>query len=396
MPRSSPPRRTRSELRWALAADVLDGYRREPDLSRAELTSSLQLSSGTMTDLVNRLQGARLIAEEATPPSGRGRPTTRLAPHPDGPTVAVAEISAYGWRTAWAGIDGRLRVFEDGDHRSYDATAILTEVGDSLARLRAVQAGRSCATSLSISGTLSGTEVVQSAVLGWERVELAGLAGPDTELLCANDATLAAVAEARRGAARGARVNTHLLITSGTGGGVCQDGRPLQGAIGAGAEFGHLPFGSRPLRCSCGAIGCWEVDLGARALASELMLGLTHPAQEVTAARAWLRDQDPLRPAAAVQAQAASLGRGLAGLVNALDPDVVTISGLAPHLRRLAPSDFAQAFRRSLMSFRRSSPPPVLDAELADDGPLVGAVELGLDQVFSAAGLARWVGEDDS
>jgi len=388
-----PARRRQAELRWSVAADVLKAYRSEPQTSRAELTQLLHLSSGTMTDLLGRLQSVRLIEETAAAPTGRGRPTTQLLPHPDGPLVLAADITATGWRTAIAGVDGRLAELRGGRHDDYSPSSILDTVAATLTDYRRRYQTRISATSVSLAGTLSGTRVVQSSVLGWQQVELRPL-GADGPLLCNNDATLAGVAEARRGAARHARVSTHLMVLSGTGGGSCQDGEPILGATGASAEYGHLPFGRAPIRCSCGAVGCWDVELGARALARALTLSLTGPAQEVTAVREWLSTQRPDAPAPELRAQAASLGRGLAGLVNALDPELVTISGLATDLRRLAPDDFAAAFTEALMSYRRSSPPPVLDAELNLDGPLVGAVELALDQVLSPAALSHWAGED--
>jgi predicted NBD/HSP70 family sugar kinase len=87
---------------------------------------------------------------------------------------------------------------------------------------------------------------------------------------------------------------------------------------------------------------------------------------------------------------AASLGRGTGGLVNLHDPEVVTLGGVAAVLRAAAFDVFDDAYRDGLMAFRKSSPPPVRDAEHGEDGPLHGAVALALDHVTTAAGLADW------
>ena len=76
----------------------------------------------------------------------------------------------------------------------------------------------------------------------------------------------------------------------------------------------------------------------------------------------------------------------MAGLVNAHDPDVVVLGGLAPRLRGEA---FDEAYRRGLMAYRRSSPTPVRDAAFSDDAALRGALALALDHATSAEGLAR-------
>jgi predicted NBD/HSP70 family sugar kinase len=87
---------------------------------------------------------------------------------------------------------------------------------------------------------------------------------------------------------------------------------------------------------------------------------------------------------------ASALAAGIAGLVNAHAPDVVTLGGLAVHLRAAAPADFGAAYTGGLMSFRRDRPPPVLDAAHGDDGALHGAAAVGLDHITSETALAAW------
>ncbi len=65
--------------------------------------------------------------------------------------------------------------------------------------------------------------------------------GAGLPLVVGNDATMAAVAEARARPAVGALL--HLVLEVGIGGALVLDGRPLQGARGLAGEFGHLPFG---------------------------------------------------------------------------------------------------------------------------------------------------------
>ena len=78
---------------------------------------------------------------------------------------------------------------------------------------------------------------------------------------------------------------------------------------------------------------------------------------------------------AAVAAVTAELGRGIAGLVNALDPDLVTLGGLAPVLAAAAPAELAASYAAGLMSFRRDTPPPVVPGRARQAGPLAGAAE---------------------
>jgi predicted NBD/HSP70 family sugar kinase len=247
--------------------------------------------------------------------------------------------------------------------------------------------------SLAVAGTVHDGRLAQAATLDWGPVDLTVVTqGAGVPLLLGNDATLAGVAEARTGAASTATTALHLLVGVGVGGALTIDGVPLTGAHGAGGEYGHLPFGDAKLRCPCGAYGCWDLDVDGRALARHL--GDPAPDDPRTFARQVLaRCVDDVRAAHAVSAVASALGRGVAGLVNAHDPDVVTLGGLAVALRSEAAASFDTACTNGLMAFHRAEPPPVVDAAHGDDGPVHGAAILGLDHITSEAAIAAWAAD---
>lgn len=86
----------------------------------------------------------------------------------------------------------------------------------------------------------------------------------------------------------------------------------------------------------------------------------------------------------------ASLGAGIAGLVNLHDPDVVTLGGFAPSLRACAGTSFDDAYVAGLMAFRKATPPAVLDGVHGEDGSLRGACCRGIDHITTEAALAEW------
>jgi hypothetical protein len=55
-----------------------------------------------------------------------------------------------------------------------------------------------------------------------------------------------------------------------------------------------------------------------------------------------------------------------------------------------APASFNDAYLDGLMTFRRMSPPPVVDADHGDDGALHGAALTALDATITEPGLAAW------
>ncbi|WP_137144488.1 ROK family transcriptional regulator [Mycolicibacterium sp. CR10] len=383
--------RSASQARWSRAAQLMAVIRAEPGITRAAAAQRLGIGTGGATDLVARLRRIRLLDESPAPAQGRGRPTTLLGPHPDGPVVLAAELRAGDWRLAEAAVDGAPRVVAERNHRRISSARLLSELGEAITDAHRSRGGRVRAVGMSVAGTVSDSRLVQFTTRGWRDTDLSGLTSglPGVPLLLGNDATLAGLAEARSGAAREAGTVLHLIIAVGLGGTLVVNGEPVSGAHGAAGEYGHVPFGNPALECPCGAMGCWDLDIDGRALARHL--GDSTPADPVGYARELL-DRRPVDPAtrAAFDAVASALGRGVGGLVNLHDPDIVTLGGLAAPLRAAAPAAFDEAYRSGLMAFRKSSAPPVRDGVHGDDAPLVGAAALALDHVISEAAIADW------
>jgi predicted NBD/HSP70 family sugar kinase len=392
--------RLRADLaRWQTSRALLALVATRPRITRAEATRALRLSSGAASELVARLRSARLLDERPAAPQGRGRPTTELVAHPGGPLVVVVNIRHEQWQVAVSDLFGRLTVAASARHRGRAAAAVVAPIAAGVMQLQRTFGQRLRAVSVAVPGTLRGGLIAQASGLGWRDVDLSvlRLERDDAPLVVGNDATLAGSAEARVGAGSGARVLLHLTIEVGIGGVLVADGMAVTGATGAGGEFGHMPLGTPGIACPCGALGCWDMDVDGRAMARRR--GEPEPDDPrayatamVTAARADpVARADPLAHRA-VEACARSLGAGTAGLVNAFDPDRVTLGGLATELHAIAGPALTASYRNGLMGFRRREPPPVVRAQFGDDGPAVGAALAGIDLVTSEAGLATWVG----
>ena len=149
-----------------------------------------------------------------------------------------------------------------------------------------------------------------------------------------NDANCFALSEAVDGAGAGARCVFGIIIGTGCGGGLVVDGRVLAGRNRIAGEWGHTPLPwpeadewPQP-RCWCGQVGCMELYLSGP--------GLARSCGAATAAEL------PGRAAAGdVVAQAAldrhvdRLARGLAVIMNVLDPDVIVVGGGLSNMEHL-------------------------------------------------------------
>jgi fructokinase len=167
--------------------------------------------------------------------------------------------------------------------------------------------------------------------------DLAALLGREVRL--ANDANCFALSEATDGAAAGAEVVFGVIIGTGTGGGIVVHGRPLEGPNGIAGEWGHNPLPwPRAAElpgppCYCGKHGCIETFLSGPGLARDH--GDTTN-QTLSAAEIVQRaEQGDPSCSAALARYEERLARGLASVINILDPEVIVLGGGLSNIARL-------------------------------------------------------------
>ncbi len=137
-----------------------------------------------------------------------------------------------------------------------------------------------------------------------------------------NDANCFALSEAVDGAGAGARCVFGVIIGTGVGGGIVVDGRILPGRNRIAGEWGHTPLpwprgDELPAPpCWCGQSGCLELYISGPALAR-------HAGRDAPT----LMAADDPAAAMALHTHADRLARGLAVVMNVLDPDVIVLGG---------------------------------------------------------------------
>ena len=147
----------------------------------------------------------------------------------------------------------------------------------------------------------------------------------------ANDANCFALSEAVDGAAAGAGIVFGVILGTGVGGGIVVDGKVLTGANAISGEWGHNPLpqlapGEWPgPPCYCGRTGCIETFLSGPGLSADhlRLAGIEATAAEIAAAAA----TGDATAAATLARYEERLARGLAGVINVLDPDIIVLGG---------------------------------------------------------------------
>jgi predicted NBD/HSP70 family sugar kinase len=393
--------RSETVRRANLSAIVRELHQRGP-LSRSELVGRTGLTRSAIRALIGELVDAHLVSEERAAPLGTpGRPSPVVRTNPEDAAVLALEIAVDSLAVAIVGLGGEVlelvRVDRPRRHSSVD------QVSADLAELaRVVRARRPSVDPLvgigvAIVGLVRRIDgfVSMAPNLGWHDVPLGDRLGEALEtsgpISVANDADLGALAEVRRGAARGADQVLFISGEVGVGGGVIVDGRPLTGVAGYAGEVGHIPVNPIGVPCRCGSFGCWETEIGANAL----LRRAGHPPgagpAEIEAVLREARDGSP-KAIGALTEVGRWVGFGLAGLVNMFNPRLIVLGGLLGRIHPFIGEAVDLELDRLVLPAPRRQV-RVVPAALGVDAPLLGAAELAFEPLL--ADPARWLGRPD-
>jgi predicted NBD/HSP70 family sugar kinase len=390
----------RSEtVRRANLSTIVRELHESGPLSRSDLVARTGLTRSAIRGLLGELVAGDLANERPAALDGTpGRPSPVVRPEPHGAIVLAFEIAVDSLAVAAVGLGGTvfelLRIDLPRGRSSVD------DITAALAGLAATVRGRLPANAnivgagAAVVGVIRRSDGMVSMApnLGWrdeplgERLSQAlGLSVP---IAFANESDLAALAEHRRGIARG--VDDVVLVwgSVGVGGGLIVDGAPLTGSAGYSGEVGHIPVNADGLPCHCGSIGCWETEVGSSALLRRAGRPPEGGHEAIDAVLADAGADEPVALAAFAET-GRWLGIGLAGIINVLNPDLVVLGGrLATSYPFVRSSLEAELDRRVLRAARRLV--RVIPAALGDDAPLLGAAELAFEPLLTDP--AAWLG----
>ncbi len=203
--------------------------------------------------------------------------------------------------------------------------------------------GRRCTVGIGIPGSLSPTTgLIRNANSTWlngRRFDRDLTAALERPLRFANDANCFALSEAIDGAASGTASVFGVILGTGVGGGIVIGGKLLTGANAIAGEWGHSPLpwpgdAERPgPPCYCGKNGCIETFLSGPGLALDHRRA-TGEAVDAAAIAARAASGDAAATAS-LERYEDRLARGLATVINLLDPEAIVLGGGLGRIERL-------------------------------------------------------------
>jgi predicted NBD/HSP70 family sugar kinase/biotin operon repressor len=382
---------------------VVDALRRRALASRSDLARLTGLSRTTVGTVVAGLQEQGLVVEQEVNGHrqfARGRPPVLLRLDPaagvavgiyfdhDEVRVALADLSST--------VLGEDRTEIDVDHSAIDAIDLAVEMVRSLQRTAGVDGSHLVGVGVGLSGPIDRrTGKISSAVIlpSWAGLQPQQELADRLELHVEvdNDANLGALAEASFGAGRGLKDIVYVTLGPGIGAGLVLGGRVHRGAAGLAGEIGHVQARVDGAVCRCGNRGCLETVAGEGALRALLRprLGYDVTARDLLD----LVAQGDLGACRVVNDAGRAIGRVLADLCNALNPDAIIVGGALseagePLLSGIRETVYRYALPGAAEGVR------VLLGELGDRAEVVGALALviGNTENLSSKGLPAFAG----
>lgn len=235
----------------------------------------------------------------------------------------------------------------------------------------------------------TGVVIAPPNLNGWRDVPLVEILAEEFGLpvYLGNDANVAALAEAAKGAAQGCRHIIYITVSTGIGSGVITDGKLVTGRSGLAAELGHIPIvlGGG----SGGKVSTVELEAAGPAIARRarqaLEQGASSSLQRLTGGNLERIDAELVGKAAANGDRLALdclayagriIGLGVVTALHLFNPEVIVIGGGVAKTGELLFAAIRRTMDSQVLSDIFTAGLRLEAAALGDDVALVGAAAL--------------------
>lgn len=377
-------------------------------LSGSDIVRWSGLAKSTVSVNVDRLLSAGLVREESRPDSKRKKlKVAENAGHVVGVDIGQTHL-AVGLCDLEALVLDSVRIpialVQEGPE---DVLEKVCGLIDDLARRAGVERKDLFGIGVGVPGPVDfarGMPVNPPVMPGWDHFPVTDFLRErfSCPVFLDNDVNVMALGERDRGVAQNAESFLFVKVGMGIGAGLVVHGEIFRGAKGAAGDIGHIGIDHDTTPCPCGNQGCLEVVAGGSALQSRAAKAAASGRSPFLAAQQ-ASGVDLGAPTLALGAAAGDpfvvelvmesgkiLGHVLAKLVNFFNPSVIVVGGRFAHLGERYIASIREAV------YRRSTPLATSDlvikrTQLGDEGAVVGAAVLVLDEILSHRNVGKIV-----
>lgn len=388
---------------------VLNSLRLHAPISRAELANRTNLNRSTISNIINSLINDGLVEELDFMESKIGRPGIALTLKPGGGAIIGVEINVgfisviltdfvanILWRelTEFSPAKTRDEIIEKAE-KSIDQAITFAKTK----HLRLLGIG------LGVPGLVNVQkgELLFAPNLGWRDVPLRMMWTQrfHLPLYIENEANLGALGEYYFGLGR--EIDNFIYLSSGVGlgGGIIIDGKLFKGGWGFAGEIGHIQRDPKGELCGCGRIGCWETQVGPRAVLNRVKRFIEN-ARDATLDKYIDGDLENLTfklvvdsarrgdqiCLTALREVGKNLGVGIADLANIFNPQMIIIGGAFSYAQEILLPDLEENILKETL-FPVKENLKVVFSDQGSDACVLGAIAVVLDDILRKMALVE-------
>ncbi len=334
---------SRSEL---LKKKIIHYYIANGDATIADIGSELNLSIPTVTKLVTELQEDGYILEFGKQDTNGGRKPSIYGLNPtSGYFIGVDMLKD---KLSICAIDfkgEKVRLEENIPYQTVNTPAALDElciIIDKFISTLSVEREKVLAVQVNISGRVNPISGYSYSLFYFEEKPLTQIIEDKLHIktFIENDTRAMAYGEYMQGVIKGEKDVLFVNMGWGLGIGIIIDGNPYYGKSGFSGEFGHFRFFDNEVLCHCGKKGCLETGASGSALHRILLERHKEGSNTILAGK--IDKNEPITMDDIMEAiqkedtlcidiledMATNLGKGIAGLINVFNPELVVLGGI--------------------------------------------------------------------
>lgn len=351
---------------------ILQLIRSSGSISRSEVIDKTGDSPFLISKVCDELLEGGFVSEAGRGDSTGGRRPTLLSLRPDFGRLIGVHLGTVNVRIALTDFQGNLIAYvKDLSHAAEGpdvAMNHLIELIDHLLERHGLRPADLNGLGIGISGVLertTGTTLYWPKLPRWINVPVKKMIEERyrTHVALEDTSRTRVLAEFWFGGSNAAKHFIFIGIGAGTGAALFLNGSLYSGVGGFAGEFGHISVAPKGPMCSCGNRGCLETLVSASVLLRKarhgLSIGLSDALMRMAQGNAHNVTLEMLAQATRegdrfstrlLAEMGAYLGRGIVGLVNLLNPELIVLGGgVASAVGKLILPEVERVVRESAM-----------------------------------------------
>lgn len=326
----------------SLKKDIINQLDEDGDLTIADLSRELNISTPKITSLVNELIEEGLLQDLGKMDSTGGRRASIYGLVNDACYFIGVDVKRYYINIGLLDFKKHLvNVHEKIPYPLENTQQSLTALIDTIRNFikeQGIAKDKILGIGINLSGRVNNISGYSYSYFHFHEEPLVATIEQELGIktFLENDSNAMAYGEFAHGVVTNEKNVLFINLDYGTGSGIIVDGKVYYGKSGFSGEFGHIPFYDNEIICGCGKKGCLETEVSGQALLRKVKEKMEAGAATIlTKKKGELKLEDLIEAAKQedvlmielLAEMGEKLGRALAVLINLFNPELVILGG---------------------------------------------------------------------